>query len=115
MLLHVSDCRRVDYTAKSLTDNDRGYLRDFADVIVGLHNTLDACDGEVVFDNDAVDVRREHGAPTRPIAYLRHLHLQLGRERRVWDVVCILHLYLRGRGERRVRIWWHGLVLGRRT
>lgn len=47
-----------------LTNNNWSDLRNFADVVIGLHNALDARNGEVVLDDNVVHVGREHGGPT---------------------------------------------------
>ena len=100
----VSNCRQahVVYSTR-LTNNNWGDLRNFADVVIGLHNALDARNGEVVLDDDVVHVGREHGAPTGAIAHVGHLGR---RAEGLWYVVGVLHvLAVRavGRRVRRIR------------
>lgn len=100
----VSNCRQAHVIIWTrLTNNNWGDLRNFADVVIGLHNALDARNGEVVLDDDVVHVGREHGAPTGAIAHVGHLGR---RAEGLWYVVGVLHvLAVRavGRRVRRVR------------
>ena len=99
----VSNCRQAHVNATRLTNNDWGDLRDFADVVIGLHDALDARDGEVVLDDNVVHVGREHGAPTGAVAHVGHLGR---RGEGVWHVVGVLHvLAVRAVGRKRLGSW----------
>jgi hypothetical protein len=67
---------------ESRTDHDGRHLGYLADIVVGLHDALDARDGEVVLDGDVVYVggQRRVGRPAC-------------RAGRVWHVVCVVHAF----------------------
>lgn len=83
-----------------LTNNHRRDLGDLADVVIGLHDALDAGDGEVVLDGDAVGVWRQHRGAAGAVAQGR----QRGHgERRVGSVVGVLHAFCAAHARRDVR------------